>query len=220
MGLGGRGVKPRPVDPEAPDPAAPALVEGARRRMVWPPPGRCQTGAVRGAVCAESDRAGLDEQDEGRADEPAEQGELDRCRRCRGARQDQVEQDAERRRDRRLDQPQQRSRRRGCSPSQTARRPCSARMRVTSSAYSRSPPTGSPRAIRVTEPTTAPAVRPGTSPSLRPRGSGWWRGSPPRTARPRARPRRHGRGARGCAAAPDRCRRSARWRRGGRGRGP
>src|SRR4029077_1297889 len=37
---------------------------------------------------------------------------------------------------------------------QTARRPWSARMRVTSSASSRSPPTGSPRAIRLTTPTT------------------------------------------------------------------
>src|SRR6185295_3677747 len=35
----------------------------------------------------------------------------------------------------------------------TARRPWSARISVTSSAYSRSPPTGRPRAIRVTDPT-------------------------------------------------------------------
>ena len=37
---------------------------------------------------------------------------------------------------------------------QTARRPWRARIRVTSSAYSRSPPTGRPRAIRLTIPTT------------------------------------------------------------------
>ena len=59
----------------------------------------------------------------------------------------------------------------------TSRRPWIERIRVTSSAYSRSPPTGSPRAMRVT--TNVPRQQVGQV-QRRPRlaqGSGWWPGS-------------------------------------------
>ena len=61
---------------------------------------------------------------------------------------------------------------------------------VTPSAYSRSPPTGSPRAIRVTaQRIAAPAAAGRRARSPPPRGSDWWPGSPrgPPPAPPAAR---------------------------------
>ena len=94
-----------------------------------------------------------------------------------------------------------------------SRRPVSARPSVTSSAYSRSPPTGRPLASRVTR-TVRAAGRRGTRRSPRRSCSGWSRARPPsrRFARPAAAARR-------CADAPARRRRAARVRRRGRGRG-
>ena len=102
-----------------------------------------------------SERARLDEEDEGRPAEPAQERELDGAGRAEGP-------DEERQKDQADDRapPAPCARRSRISKTrllrvQTARRPWSARISVTSSAYSRSPPTGRPRAMRVTEPTTA-----------------------------------------------------------------
>src|SRR5262245_44791882 len=97
------------------------------------------------------DRALLGQQDEHPADQPAEH---ERLRRGLGA-EDPDDQDpdhrAEDRGKDRLEQPEHDLD--DQLPHQSSRRPCRARISVTSSAYSRSPPTGSPRAIRVTAPT-------------------------------------------------------------------
>ena len=104
---------------------------------------------------------------------------------------------------------------------QTARRPWSARISVTSSAYSRSPPTGRPRAIRVTLPDDR----------LEPLGQvhrgrlaleGRVGGDDDLHERRAVARRLVGAGEELAdrAGARGRCRRSARSRRGGRGRGP
>src|SRR6476659_10174277 len=104
----------------------------------------------------QSEEARLHQQDERGAAQPAQQGELGGGRRTERPDEDQVEDDAEDERDGGLRQSQQDlvdevAHR----PGQTARRPWRARIRVTSSAYSRSPPTGRPRAIRLTTPTVS-----------------------------------------------------------------
>src|SRR4029079_9986091 len=97
-----------------------------------------------------SDRARLDQEDEGRPAQPGEQGELGR-RRCADERDHhQVDDESDDQGGGRLEQAEQDLEDQVGHAGQTARRPWSARIRVTSSAYSRSPPTGRPRAIRLT----------------------------------------------------------------------
>src|SRR5829696_2689254 len=122
---------------------------------------------VRAPLHGLSEDARLQEQQGQRAGEPRLEGKLDGARRPEGVGQHRVENEPENRRDGELRQAQSdlddellhaRVARAYAGRSPRARRPCSARMRVTSSAYSRSPPTGMPRAIRVTLP-TLPASR-------------------------------------------------------------
>src|SRR4029079_14426231 len=100
-----------------------------------------------------SDRAGLDEEDEGGSAEPAEERELDARGRPERAGDDEVDEDPDDQRGARLGEAEEDLEDEVAHGRQTARRPWSARIRVTSSAYSRSPPTGRPRAIRLTSPT-------------------------------------------------------------------
>ena len=171
MGLRRRGVKPG-------DPSGASRIrrpdlrpEAARRRMVGVAREPCQT-AIRGWRAGRKDRDGgpatgssapagrqiglrLDEQDEGGAAEPGQERELGARRRP-----ERVRSGPGRGRSRRssaaagLGEAEEDLEERDCDIArQTARRPWRARIRVTSSAYSRSPPTGSPRAIRLTTPT-------------------------------------------------------------------
>src|SRR5262245_29179723 len=142
MGLARRGVKraPRRLPTVV---SRPGWTESDGRRAG---PGRA------GSRPRGLEQAGLHQQDKGSRAQPTEQRELDRRRRPERADEEQVQDDPEDRRYARLGQAQQDLV--DEIAHQTARRPWSARMSVTSSAYSRSPPTGSPRAIRLTTPTT------------------------------------------------------------------
>ena len=197
MGLCGRGVKPTS--------ARTGMADSVSRDPVRRHGGECtgRPAAVKRSARSPADRRQigprLDEQDEGRAAEPAQQRQL---RRAGVA--ERADEDERRRRARppsaapALASRSRISMTRLLIGAQTARRPWSARIRVTSSAYSRSPPTGRPAGDPAHDADVPTRVaRRGTSRSPRPRASGWSRGSPPRTARRRASRRRPGRGARG-----------------------
>src|SRR5258706_8922477 len=132
---------------------------GARRRRpsIGPEPGRVKRrrNGARSGPRSPLEGAVFEEEEHRRAGDPSLERQLRRARRAHGPDQDDVE-----------DDPDQAGHDDFAKPkdelddelahalrSPIARRPWRARMRVTSSAYSRSPPTGIPRAIRVTLPT-------------------------------------------------------------------
>src|SRR6185369_10668288 len=125
--------------------------------MVWPAPGAVKPAGGTPPIEPRKplDGARFEQQEDHPAGDERQEGEGRRGVRAEGPGQDEVDDRADDRGGQDLGATQQElgDELLHADRSPIARRPWRARMRVTSSAYSRSPPTGMPRAIRVTLPT-------------------------------------------------------------------